>query len=108
MQPGATLSLIRQQHMTDLALKLTPQAVITGRILDAEGEPVENAQVALEGYRYINGRKQLMSSFIGGGRTTNDLGEYRLFGVARGSTTSARRPCSQDRWLLATARIRWA
>ena len=30
MQPGTTLSLIRQQHMTDLALKLTPQAVITG------------------------------------------------------------------------------
>jgi hypothetical protein len=26
MQPGTTLSLIRQQHMADLALKLTPQA----------------------------------------------------------------------------------
>jgi hypothetical protein len=40
--------------------------------------------VALEGYRYINGRKQITSSFMGGGRTTNDLGEYRLFGVAPG------------------------
>jgi hypothetical protein len=84
MQPGATLSLIRQQHITDLALKLTPQAVITGRILDAEGEPVADARVAIEGYQYINGRKQLMSSFSGGGHTTNDLGEYRLFGVAPG------------------------
>ena len=84
MQPGATLSLIRQQHMTDLALKLTPQAVITGRILDAEGEPVADARVALEGYQYINGRKQLMPRFSGGGHTTNDLGEYRLFGVAPG------------------------
>jgi hypothetical protein len=34
MQPATTLSLIRQQHMADLALKLTPQAVITGRIQD--------------------------------------------------------------------------
>ena len=83
MQP-TTLSLIRQQHMTDLALKLTPQAVITGRILDAEGEPVADARVALEGYQYINGRKQLMPRFSGGGHTTNDLGEYRLFGVAPG------------------------
>jgi hypothetical protein len=33
MQPGTTLSLIRQQHMTDLALKLTPQAVITGPLI---------------------------------------------------------------------------
>jgi hypothetical protein len=38
--------------MTDLALKLTPQAVIMGRILDDEGEPVVNARVALQGYRY--------------------------------------------------------
>jgi hypothetical protein len=82
MRPGAALSLIRQQHMTDLALKLTPQAVIMGRIMDDEGEPVENARVALQGYRYINGRKQLMAT--GGGNTTNDLGEYRVFGVAPG------------------------
>ena len=84
MRPGTTLSLIRQQHLTDLALKLTPQAVITGRILDDEREPVANAQVALQSYRYVNGRKQLTSSPLGGGNTTNDLGEYRLFGVAPG------------------------
>src|SRR6516225_7901372 len=70
MQPGTTLSLIRQQHMADLALKLTPQAVITGRILDDEGEPVANARVALQSYRYINGRKQLTSSPLSGGNTT--------------------------------------
>ena len=62
MRPGTTLSLIRQQHMTDLTLKLTPQAVITGRILDDEREPVVNARVMLQGYRYINGRKQLTST----------------------------------------------
>jgi hypothetical protein len=69
-------------HMADLALKLTPQAVITGRIWDDEGEPVVNARVTLQSYRYISGRKQLTSSSPG--NTTNDLGEYRLFGVAPG------------------------
>src|SRR4051812_33371246 len=33
-RPGTTLSLIRQQHMKDLALKLTPQSVVIGRVLD--------------------------------------------------------------------------
>jgi hypothetical protein len=82
MRLGTTLSLIRQQHMTDLALKLTQQAVIMGRILDDEREPVANARVMLQGYRYMNGRKQLTST--GGGNSTNDLGEYRVFGVAPG------------------------
>jgi hypothetical protein len=82
MRLGTTLSLIRQQHMTDLALKLTPHAVITGRILDEEREPVANARVMLQGYRYINSRKQLTST--GGGNITNDMAEYRVLGVDRG------------------------
>jgi hypothetical protein len=79
---GTTLSLTRQQRLTDVTLKLTPHAVIVGRILDEEGEPVPNARIMLQGYRYIQGRKQL--SPAGGGNNTNDLGEYRIFGVAPG------------------------
>jgi hypothetical protein len=37
----------------------------------------------LQSYRYIQGRKQLMQSG-GAGGGTNDLGEYRIFGVAPG------------------------
>lgn len=81
-RPGTTLTLLRQQRLTDLVLKLTPQGVLTGRIVDAEGEPVENARLALQSYRYVQGRKQLTMS--GGGGSTNDLGEYRIFGVAPG------------------------
>jgi hypothetical protein len=81
-KPGTMISLARQQNLTDLALKMTPHAVITGRILDEEGEPVANIHVTLQGYRYIQGRKQLMST--GGGNSTNDLGEYRVFGIAPG------------------------
>jgi hypothetical protein len=82
MRPGTTLTLIRQQRMTDMALKLTPHAVITGRILDDEGEPLSNVRIALQGYRYMQGRKQL--TMTGGGGSTNDLGEFRLFGIAPG------------------------
>jgi hypothetical protein len=79
---GTVLSLIRQQHLDDITLKMTPHAVVIGRILDDEGEPVSNARVMLQSYRYIQGRKQLSNT--GGAASTNDLGEYRIFGVAPG------------------------
>jgi hypothetical protein len=81
-RPGTTISLVRQQRLTDLTLKMTPHAIVTGRILEDDGEPVANARVMLQSYRYLQGRKQLVPS--GGGGSTNDLGEFRLFGVAAG------------------------
>jgi protocatechuate 3,4-dioxygenase beta subunit len=82
LRPGTTLSLARRQTVSDLTLKMTPHAVITGRIVDEEGEPVPQVQLSLQGYRYLQGRRQLLSA--GGAASTNDLGEYRLFGVAPG------------------------
>src|SRR5262249_34684178 len=93
-KPGTLLALARQQNMTDLTLKLTPQAVITGRILDNEGEPVAHVQIMLQGYRYIQGRKQLTTT--GGGNNTNDLGEYRIFGVAPGKYIVSATPMAND------------
>jgi hypothetical protein len=80
-RPGATLALERGQHVKDIAIKLTQHAVITGRVLDENNEPVVYAQVQALRYRYNQGRKQLMP---GGGGSTNDLGEYRIFGLPPG------------------------
>lgn len=67
--------------MQDLVFKLVPHAVITGRVVDADGEPVAYVQVQPMLYRYNNGCKQLApAGFV----TTNDLGECRLFGLAPG------------------------
>jgi hypothetical protein len=57
MRLGTTLSLIRQQHMTDLALKLTPHAVITGRILDEEREQLHVAACEAGGFQLCLVRK---------------------------------------------------
>jgi hypothetical protein len=81
-RPGTTITLWQRQSLTDLTLKLTPHAVVAGRIVDDEGEPVVNVPVVLQGFRYNNGRKEL--AVTGGGANTNDLGEYRIFGVAPG------------------------
>lgn len=82
-RPGTALSLSRRQHMKEVIFKLTPHGVIAGRILDEDGEPLPYVRVMLQSYRYIQGRKQLTQSG-GGGGSTNDLGEYRIFGVAPG------------------------
>jgi carboxypeptidase family protein len=78
---GATLSLDPGQHVSDLVLALSPQAVITGRVLDEEGDPVRFIDVQLLKYSFHRGKRQLEQ--IDGG-TTNDLGEYRLFGLSPG------------------------
>src|SRR5207248_1961743 len=81
MRPGTTLSLDPKQHLQDVVFRLTPQAVITGRVLDEDGEPVAYVQVQSLRYRYNQGRKQLMPF---GGASTNDLGEYRIFSLPPG------------------------
>lgn len=58
---------------------LIPAGVITGRVLDAEGEPVVGAQV--EAARRVSGAMFLGES---GFMETNDLGEYRLHGLKPG------------------------
>jgi len=79
---GAILTLRPGARLDDLVLKLTPAAVVAGRVLDEDGEPVAYARVNVLRYRYVDGEKRLMA--VNRGASTNDLGEYRLFGLAPG------------------------
>jgi Carboxypeptidase regulatory-like domain len=81
-RPGTPLTLASKQRMREIVLRLTPHAVIAGRILDEDGEPVARVQVQPMRARYLQGRMQLMPA--AGGASTNDLGEYRIFGLAPG------------------------
>src|ERR1035441_3591003 len=74
-------SNVRPPAGQDLAIRLTPEAVISGKLEDEDGFPVEGAQVELMGYREINGERRLVG--VRWGRS-NDLGEYRVGGVAAG------------------------
>lgn len=69
------------QHRGALVYKLTPQAIITGRVFDEFDEPVEGAYVGASVVRRAQGRV----SFSGlAGVTTNDRGEFRLIGLPPG------------------------
>jgi 5-hydroxyisourate hydrolase-like protein (transthyretin family) len=62
-------------------MRMTPHGVIAGRVLDEEGEPVSGVNVQVMRQQYIQGRKQMARM---NGASTNDLGEYRIFGLAPG------------------------
>ena len=72
--PGAQLTLTEGMEMKNLSIKMTPQGVIAGKVLDQDGDPVATAQIQVMRYAYVRGRKQLQQT---GAATTNDLGEYR-------------------------------
>jgi protocatechuate 3,4-dioxygenase beta subunit len=65
-----------------LVLKLPPNAVIWGKILDEAGEPVRNASVAL----YYNDHQEGVDQIRGRvGAQTDDLGAYELPGLTPGT-----------------------
>jgi hypothetical protein len=79
--PGSILTLAPGQQVNDLLFRLIPWAVIAGRILNEDGEPMPWVQVtALREAYYEGARKLELQAFS----QTNDLGEYRLFGLRPG------------------------
>jgi hypothetical protein len=81
LQQGSTINVQGGDALKNLEFKLLRQAVVTGRITDEDGDPVQGAQVSLVRYSFVRGRRQLLPAATG---ASNDLGEYRLFGVAPG------------------------
>ena len=65
----------------DLTIRLTSEAVISGKVEDEDGFPVAGAQLQLLQYREINGERRLASQVRWG--RSNDLGEYRIGEIGR-------------------------
>jgi protocatechuate 3,4-dioxygenase beta subunit len=75
------LTLSPGQELKDHVLKMMAQAVMTGKITDEDGDPMQHVGVQLLASRYQRGKKQMTPI---GGAATNDLGEYRLSNIAPG------------------------
>ena len=75
------LTLAAGEHLNDLTVRLTPQAVISGTLLDADGVPVANVDVSLLRHTWRAGRIVLTTA---GSMRTNDAGEFRTAGLAAG------------------------
>ncbi len=83
--PASTMMLTSGTPLHNVAIRLTPTSVIAGKVLDDQGDPVMNAQMILLVSRVVNGRRSFMpTGSIGGNPGVNDLGEYRMAGLAAG------------------------
>ncbi len=78
---GTTVKVEAGQELRDLKFALLPQAVITGRVLDSDGEPLARVQIQALRRRYVRGRQQLMPF---GAVMTLDTGEFRISDLAPG------------------------
>lgn len=84
-QPGTPIELAEGQRADRVNFSMTRGGVITGRIVDEFGEPMAGAQVTVQRYAYMGGRRRLVGGGGEGGYDqTNDLGDYRLYGLTPG------------------------
>jgi len=79
---GRVLALTTGQELKDLIIRLQAAAVVEGRVTDEDGDPVPEAQVAVLRQSFLSGRSHWEQV---GAERTNDLGEYRIAGLAAGS-----------------------
>lgn len=79
--PAAVLTLLPGQKMSDLVFKLVPSAVISGRVLDEDGDPLRWVHMTAFRWSYYRGKRTFSSETEG---STDDLGEYRLFDLVPG------------------------
>jgi hypothetical protein len=80
--PSEALDVAADQHVTDVALKMWKEAVITGRVLDEAGEPVVGVFVRVLRRTVVGGQTTVQLS--GAGRETDDRGVYRSSGLRPG------------------------
>jgi hypothetical protein len=78
---GRPLELSEGAVLQNIDFALPPGGVVTGRVVDETGEAVAGASVSLARRRYIDGEKRLVAE---SGSSTDDRGEFRIFGVPPG------------------------
>jgi hypothetical protein len=81
-EPGKPIQVLDNQTIERVDFSLPHGGVITGRILDEFGEPLSDVMVAPQRFQYVQGQRRLTPA--GRSAFSNDLGEFRIFGVAPG------------------------
>ncbi|MFZ0957188.1 MAG: carboxypeptidase-like regulatory domain-containing protein [Candidatus Sulfotelmatobacter sp.] len=97
---GRVLTLAAGQEVTDLRVRLQAAAVVEGRVTDEDGDPLADAQVAVLRQTFVAGRTHWQQA---GAERTNDLGEYRIAGLAAGNYYVSVSPPPDFKSLIAAA-----
>jgi hypothetical protein len=109
--PQRGMELTAGQVLERIDFALPRGGVIAGRVIDAGGAPVELASVSLLRERFINGERRLVDAdndgTVNSRDVTDDLGEFRLYGLAPGTYYLAASPAARigaesSRWSVVT------
>jgi hypothetical protein len=76
------LQILDNQTVERVDITLPRGSVITGRIVDEYGEPMSDVQIAPQSYQTVQGQRRLIPA--GRQAQTDDMGEFRLFGIPPG------------------------
>jgi hypothetical protein len=82
-EDGPLVTLADGDDRTSADVTLLRWGVISGRVLDETGDPVQGALVGVMVPRFQNGRRRLVVARPES-RTTDDRGAFRIFGVPAG------------------------
>lgn len=83
-ESGTPIELGDGQTLEKIGIALPRGSVLGGRITDEFGEPVANASVSALRYGYAGGARRLMPVGQNSRDTTDDQGQFRLFGLPPG------------------------
>ena len=76
-----TVPVAAGQTVNGIVVRLTPAAAVSGRVMDEDGDPLPRANVSAYQSQWGNGRNELA---VRGSVGTDDLGQYRIFGLQPG------------------------
>jgi hypothetical protein len=76
-----TIALTAGQQLKDIAFQLTPQAVLSGKVVDDEGDPVGRTQIRVLQMGYRNGKRQAMARQ---GGMSDEEGEFKILALSPG------------------------
>jgi Carboxypeptidase regulatory-like domain len=82
-RPGTAITVASGQQIANLQVRLWRGSVLTGVLRDASGAPLANTAVAAIASREVTSAALTLSNSAQA--MTNDLGEYRLFGLEPGT-----------------------
>lgn len=92
--PGAVLTLAAGQKMNDLLFRLEKTASVEGRVVDQDGDPVQAAEISVATRKTSHGLQEIEPQNT---TSTDDRGEFRIWGILPGKYVIAASPPVMER-----------
>lgn len=96
-EAGKTIDLANAQALDKIDFVLPRAGAITGRVVDEFGEPLTSVRVSTVRYRFMNGQRRLTAT--GSSDETDDLGQFRVYGLPPGDYYIVAQPQTRANFL---------